>query len=152
MPFTKLFIVNPPNPPGYVSNKDSMGGFGQLYPTGAPPFPPLDIPYLAASATSRAVAVEVIEAGALLLSTSDVIARLKAADASRSLVMVRTSLPTIDADLQFCSAVKKAVAPGAIGLFGAAAPSLLKRIEIEPSLDYVILGEADGPVVELMLG
>jgi anaerobic magnesium-protoporphyrin IX monomethyl ester cyclase len=152
MAFTKLFIVNPPNPPGYVSNKDSMGGFGQLYPIGAPPFPPLDIPYLAASAAARAVAVEVIEAGALLLSTEDVIARLKTSGASGALVMVRTSLPSIDADLQFCGEVKNAVAPGALGLFGAAAPSLLKRIEVESSLDYVILGEADGPVVELMLG
>jgi len=51
---TKLIIVNPPNPAGYVSNKDSLGGFGQLYPTGAPPFPPVDIPYLAGSASARA--------------------------------------------------------------------------------------------------
>ena len=40
-------LLNPPNPPGYVSNKDSMGGFGQLFHEGAPPFPPLDLPYLA---------------------------------------------------------------------------------------------------------
>ena len=32
-------LLNPPNPPGYVSNKDSMGGFGQLFHEGAPPFP-----------------------------------------------------------------------------------------------------------------
>ncbi len=39
MSFRKVFIINPPNPVGYVSNKDSMGGFGQLYPRGAPPAP-----------------------------------------------------------------------------------------------------------------
>ena len=48
MRFNRAILVNPPNPPGYTSNKDSMGGFGQLYPRGAPPFPPLDLPYLAA--------------------------------------------------------------------------------------------------------
>ena len=47
MRFRRAIIVNPPHPPGYVSNKDSMGGFGQLFPRGAPPFPPLDLPYLA---------------------------------------------------------------------------------------------------------
>jgi hypothetical protein len=82
MSFKKLIIVNPPNPAGYVSNKDSMGGFGQLYPTGAPPFPPLHIPYLAASAASRNFAVQVIEAGALLLSTADVAAALRAQESS----------------------------------------------------------------------
>ena len=28
--FSKVVVVNPPNPPKYISNKDSMGGFGQL--------------------------------------------------------------------------------------------------------------------------
>ena len=152
MSLKKLIIVNPPNPAGYVSNKDSMGGFGQLYPTGAPPFPPLDIPYLAASAAARQMDVEVIEAGALLLTTAEVIATLRQQELAGCLVMVRTSLPTIDADLQFCAEVRRSAAPGALGLFGAAAPSLLRRIEIESSLDFVILGEADGPVVELMAG
>jgi hypothetical protein len=25
--FDKVIVMNPPSPPGYVSNKDSMGGF-----------------------------------------------------------------------------------------------------------------------------
>jgi hypothetical protein len=153
MSFKKLIIVNPPNPEGFVSNKDSMGGFGQLYPTGAPPFPPLDIPYLAASAISRNFAVQVIEAGALLLSTADVMKALAVQeDLASCLVMVRTSLPTIDADLQFCTDIRRSAAPGAIGLFGAAVESLLRRIEPESSLDFLVLGEADGPVAELMGG
>jgi hypothetical protein len=39
MSFSKVFSVNPPSPTGYMSNKDAMGGFGQLYPQGAPPAP-----------------------------------------------------------------------------------------------------------------
>src|SRR5215210_820152 len=76
MRYVKTVIVNPPNPSGFVSNKDSMGGFGQLYPKGAPPFPPLDIPYLAAFLLERRLEVSVIEGGALDLSISDLCGRL----------------------------------------------------------------------------
>jgi len=89
MRYVKAVIVNPPNPHGYVSNKDSMGGFGQLYPRGAPPFPPLDIPYLAAALSERYLDVDVIEAGALDLSIADVSRRLQSDPTlSRSLVQL----------------------------------------------------------------
>jgi hypothetical protein len=42
MRFKKVMIINPPSPPGYVANKDSMGGFGQLFPIRGTRFPPLD--------------------------------------------------------------------------------------------------------------
>ena len=31
MRFEKIILVNPPSPVGYVANRDSMGGFGQLF-------------------------------------------------------------------------------------------------------------------------
>ena len=62
MRFEKVVVVNPPSPPGYVANRDSMGGYGQLYPIGATPFPPLDLPYLAAFLAEKGIAVEVLEA------------------------------------------------------------------------------------------
>src|SRR5260370_11830873 len=100
MRFKNASVVNPPSPTGFMSNKDSMGGFGQLYPEGAPPFPPLDIPYLAAFLVSRHIGCEVIEAGALRLSTAGLCERLaKIGHLSDSLLLVRTSLPTIDWDL-----------------------------------------------------
>ena len=40
MRFEKVMAINPPSPPGYVVNRDSMGGYGQLYPMGAAPFRP----------------------------------------------------------------------------------------------------------------
>jgi anaerobic magnesium-protoporphyrin IX monomethyl ester cyclase len=151
MRFRKAIVVNPPNPPDYVSNKDSMGGFGQLYPKGAPPFPPLDIPYLLAHLIARGFDAEAIEAGALDLSTAALCERL-ASDPRRAgaLVFVRTSLPTIDWDLEVSAAIRRTVAPGGLALFGPAVPSLLHRIEQDPSLDFVILGEADHPAVALM--
>jgi anaerobic magnesium-protoporphyrin IX monomethyl ester cyclase len=153
MRFSKIIVVNPPNPPGYVSNKDSMGGFGQLYPKGAPPFPPLDIPYLTASLSSAGFAADVIEAGALELSTADVCAQLAAASAiGQTLVMVRTSLPTIDWDLDVCTEIRRQAAPGAIGVFGPAVSSLLRRIERDTWLDYIVQGEPDGAVAQLADG
>jgi anaerobic magnesium-protoporphyrin IX monomethyl ester cyclase len=128
-----------------------MGGFGQLYPTGAPPFPPLDIPYLAAFLIERGLAVEVIESGALALTTTDLCDRLGSDPKTpHALVAVRTSLPTLDWDLQVCRHLKEQCAPAAIALFGAAVPSLLARIQQDDVLDFAILGEPDITLSELM--
>src|SRR5262249_55084847 len=62
MRFEKVMETNPPSPPGYVVTRDSMGGYGQLYPMGAAPFPPLDLPYLAGYLTDKGIQVEVVEA------------------------------------------------------------------------------------------
>src|SRR5919205_529347 len=101
MRFRKVIVVNPPNPPGFVSNKDSMGGFGQLYPRGAPPFPPLDLPYLAAHLARGKFGVAIIDACALDLEPEAALAEMRrcGAGATGTLVVVRTSLPTIDVDL-----------------------------------------------------
>src|SRR4051812_15090604 len=114
-------LLNPPNPPGHVSNKDSMGGFGQLYSPGAPPFPPLDMPYLAGAIAHAGGDVEVIEAGAMLWTTEDVCARMLANPAvSSAIVVVRTSLPTIDHDLGVCAVIRERVRPGFLVMYGAA--------------------------------
>src|SRR6266545_5159435 len=99
----QAILVNPPNPPGHVSNKDSMGGFGQLYAAGASPFPPLDMPYLAATLTRAGLPVRVHECGALRWSLDQLCDALNAgAGATDALLVVRTSLPTIDWDLEVC--------------------------------------------------
>jgi anaerobic magnesium-protoporphyrin IX monomethyl ester cyclase len=150
---TTAILLNPPNPPGYVSNKDSMGGFGQLFHEGAPPFPPLDLPYLAAAIAQAGVDVQVLEAGAMHWTLDDVCERLKAnAKVSDALVVVRTSLPTIDHDLAVCAAIRERVKPSRIVMYGAAVKPLLPRIKREFALDAVITGEPDGPVLELLQG
>jgi radical SAM superfamily enzyme YgiQ (UPF0313 family) len=146
-------LLNPPNPPGYVSNKDSMGGFGQLFHEGAPPFPPLDLPYLAGALARADVAVQVIEAGAMHWTTEQVCARmLENADVSQAVVVVRTSLPTIDHDLAVCATLRERVKPRLIVMYGAAVKPLLTRIKADPVLDAVIVGEPDQPMLELLSG
>ena len=130
-----------------------MGGFGQLYPTGAPPFPPLDMPYLAGVLVQEAIPVQVIEAGALTLSTHQLCEALVAAKADAgTLVVIRTSLPTIDWDLSVCAEVRKACTSAVIALYGPAVSSLLSRIEQDSTIDYAVLGEPDRTVVQLVRG
>ena len=56
-----IFLVNPPNPPGKVSNKDMMGGLGQLYEKGGAKVPPIDIPYTAACLREADISFHVID-------------------------------------------------------------------------------------------
>ena len=58
--FSKVLVVNPPSPPGYVANRDSQGGYGQLYPLGATIPIALDMPYLLAYLAEQGVSVESI--------------------------------------------------------------------------------------------
>ena len=112
-------LVNPPHPAGYVSNKDSMGGFGQLYPAGAGAFPPLDIPYFAASLTEAGVPVVVLEAGALRWSLDQLCDAIgKTGSGGDAVVVVRTSLPTIDWDLEVCAAIRERCRPAKVVIYG----------------------------------
>src|SRR5947208_16828130 len=63
--YEKVVVVNPPSPPGYVANRDSQGGYGQLYPLGANIPVALDIPYLLAYLAKHAMPVEAVEAQGL---------------------------------------------------------------------------------------
>jgi anaerobic magnesium-protoporphyrin IX monomethyl ester cyclase len=149
----QAFLVNPPNPAGHMSNKDSMGGFGQLYAVGSAPFPPLDMPYLAASLTSASLPVRVFECGALGWSLDELCGAVEATpDSHAALVVVRTSLPTIDWDLEVCAKLRARCHPAKILIYGPVVTPLLSRVQREPAVDYAVLGEPDQPVLELIRG
>jgi anaerobic magnesium-protoporphyrin IX monomethyl ester cyclase len=151
MGITKAFLVNPPNPPGHVSNKDSMGGFGQLYPPAASAFPPLDLPYLAATLTAAALEPKVFEAGAMRWSVDELCRQIDAAGGAQdALLVVRTSLPTIDWDLEVCAALRARCRAGAILVYGPVVGPLLWRVQREPAVDYAVVGDPDQPVLELL--
>ncbi len=153
MRVSTTILINPPSPPGYVSNKDSMGGFGQLYPKGAPPFPPLDLPCLAATLSTHGHSVAVVEAVALGLSSAEAVAAVTAeAGEPGTLLVVRTSLPTIDADLAFCEQLRRRLPAATLVLYGPAVGPLLRHIQTVGSVDRVVLGEADQPVLDLARG
>ena len=156
MRFTKVILVNPPSPPGYVSNKDSMGGFGQLFPIGATPFPPLDLIYLASYLAEKNCPVEVFECLAHELNKEQLVGKIaslsEAEDGKWSLVIVRTSAPTLDWDLQICNEIKTRVEKICIGIYGPVVPEVLGRIQREACIEYIVKGDPDETVEALLLG
>ncbi|MDQ3685329.1 MAG: radical SAM protein [Acidobacteriota bacterium] len=156
MRFAKAIIVNPPSPPGYVSNKDSMGGFGQLFPLGATLFPPLDLIYLASYLAEKGCPLEVLECLGLELTKEQLLEKVASCcdvgSTDPALVVIRTSAPTLDWDLSVCSAIKAENARARVGIYGPVVPSVLKRIQEESFVDYIIKGDPDEVVFELMSG
>jgi len=152
--FGRAIIINPPNPTGYTSNKDSMGGFGQLYGSGAPPAPPLDLPYLAAYLHQAEVPLTIIEAGAEKWSIAQSLEHINnlGIKLDESLCLVRTSIPTIDWDLDFCLALKTECRPAGIALTGSPVGALSSRIQQDANIDFAISGEPDDTVLELING
>lgn len=146
-------LINPPSPPGYVSNKDSMGGFGQLFPRGATWFPPLDLPYLAATLSQAGEPVQILEAGAMDWTLEELVAAAAEARAGDGgFLVLRTSLPTIDWDLEVCAALRSRFPGARILLYGPVVSSLMHRIEEDGSIDGAVMGEADQTVLELVQG
>ena len=155
MRFEKAVLLNPPNPPGYVSNKDSMGGFGQLYPSGATVFPTLDLVYLASCLAEYNLPLVVLECAGLHLALPDLIARVKelAAEGDRpTIVVARTSAPTLDLDLDACREIKAVWPTSRIAIYGPVVPNVTKRIRRESHVDYIIQGDPEETVRELMTG
>jgi anaerobic magnesium-protoporphyrin IX monomethyl ester cyclase len=152
--FEPVIVANFPSPPGYVANKDSMGGFGQLYPRGAPAFPPLDLVYLASYLAERGVRVEVLESLGLALDTPRLLARIASscAGARSGLVVVRTSAPTLDWDLGICGELKARGIAARIAVYGPVVSQVLARIGRERAVDYIVEGEPDETVAELARG
>lgn len=154
--FVKVVLVNPPSPPGYVANRDSMGGYGQLYPPGATLLPPLDLPYLAAYLLHKDVPIEVFEAQGLDWSLEHLVQQVgdiaRQNDPERTLVVVRTALITLDWDLGVCAALKAASSSLAVAMYGSVVPHVMKRVRAESGLDYIVHGEPDQTVEELVNG
>jgi radical SAM superfamily enzyme YgiQ (UPF0313 family) len=149
MIYRKAIVVNPPSPPNYVSNKDSMGGFGQLFPIGATLFPPLDLIYLASYLIEKNHSVELLESLALDLDKDRLLEKI-AANIEPVLVVVRTSAPTLDWDLAICEAIKHKASACRIAIYGPVVASVKARIEKEAAIDYIIAGDPD-PIIDALL-
>ena len=152
MRYSKICVVNPPSPPGYVSNKDSMGGFGQLYPIGATLFPPLDLIYLGSYLVDQNFPVELLECLALDLNREQLLDRISRAGGDLSLpslIVVRTSAPTLDWDLEICRDIKTRTPTCHLLLYGPVVASVMARIQKEACVDYIVKGDPDETVAKL---
>ncbi len=148
-----IVLVNPPNPPGKVSNKDMMGGLGQLYEKGGAKVPPIDIPYSAACLRQANIPFQVIDC---LGQNHDVenlvteIKKIKSADGNPKTVALRTSLPTYTFDMDTAERIKEETHARLI-IFGPYISLDLKETIDRNFVDVIVLGEPEFTFVDIIL-
>ena len=136
-----VYLVNPPCPPGTVSNKDTMGGLGQLYPAGTPTImPPIDLPYLAALFRQHRIPCVTLDCLGSGIDTGDLLLALKR-DRPR-LVALRTSLPSLEWDLKLAELIRTIVDTEMI-MFGPCLKYLGNLALREGHVDSIVPGEAE---------
>ena len=136
-----ILLINPPHPPGYISNKDTMGGFGQIYEDSfAKTLPPLDLYYIGAVLRKNEIDVKIFDCGPFSLTIDDLISTIKT-DLPR-IVGVRISTPTYDWDLSVIQQIKNECNVQIV-VFGPHATLFEQEIISNKSIDMVILGEPE---------
>jgi radical SAM superfamily enzyme YgiQ (UPF0313 family) len=142
-----ITLVNPPNPPGAVSNKDTMGGLGQLYPVGAKhSLPPIDILYAAAELRKRGIPFRIMECLGLMWDVTELILRLD--NEKSEFTAIRTSLPTFEWDMKVAQLLRSITSTKVI-IFGPYA-ALYADLTLQlPYVDAVVLGEPEITLAEI---
>lgn len=142
-----IYLVNPPCPPGTVSNKDTMGGLGQLYPAGTPTvMPPIDLPYLAAIFRERRLPCVTLDCLGSGIGVSDLLLALKR-DRPR-MVALRTSLPSMEWDLKLAELIRTVVDTELV-MFGPCLKYLGDLALRDGHVDAVVSGEAESVLPKL---
>jgi radical SAM superfamily enzyme YgiQ (UPF0313 family) len=130
-----------------------MGGFGQLYPPGATYLPPLDMVYLASFLAEREAPLEVFECLGLELTMEQLTEKLASTGGVEgALVVVRTSAPTLDWDLTVCREIKAVAGAARICVYGPVVSQVMKRVQQEDYIDYLLKGDPDESVYALAQG
>jgi hypothetical protein len=117
--------------------------------------PPLDLVYLASYLDSKDIPIQVLECLGGRLDQEKALQQavsILANSGEGGLVLTRTSGPTLDLDVAFCAELKARSPQIKIVLFGAIITHVVRRLERETNIDYLILGEPDGPALELITG
>lgn len=151
MSIDSVAIINPPNPENFISNKDSMGGFGQLYPIGATYFPPTDMPYLISYLDHKKHTVEVIECLGSELDESMLLDKLKDIK-DGSLLVIRTSDPTLTYDVKVAENIKKSFPSLLLSLYGPVVEHKIDVLTTDSTFDFLFIGEAEDAVDQLLSG
>jgi anaerobic magnesium-protoporphyrin IX monomethyl ester cyclase len=142
-----ILLLNPPNPPGTVSNKDMMGGFGQLYPAGVQvKIPPLDLVYSAAILKTSNIDFEVIDCLGLELDLN--LLKEKISAKNYEYVFIRTSTASFSFDLETAGLLKKN-GPCKTVFFGPHTGVFPEEVLKSPLVDAIIIGEPENTVMNV---
>ncbi len=146
-----IILINPPNPPGKVSNKDMMGGLGQLYDKSGAKVPPLDLPYTAACLKEKNVTLRIIDCLGLDYDANILLREIKKITREQSATAaLRTSLPTYSYDMEIAQKIKEETNASII-IFGPYV-SLNPQETIEKDyVDIIVLGEPEYIFVDIFL-
>jgi len=144
-----IAIVNPPSPPGRVSNKDMMGGFGQCYtPECEVKIPPTDMAYIAAVLEESDVETAVIECLGSALTLEELLKELKTK--TPKIVFIRTSTPTFTWDAEVAGRIKERLKVKVV-FFGPHVGIVPNDVIANPNVDAIILGEAEYTIRDIAL-
>lgn len=142
-----ITIINPPNPRDTVSNKDTMGGFGQLYNSStATKIPPIDLLYIAAILRQQNHHFAVIDCLGNEWGVERLISQLH--NLGSDFIAIRTSTPTYEWDLKIAQEIKKNVHADII-FFGPHCSLFPEEILENEFVDAVILGEPEFTISDL---
>ncbi len=147
-----LILINPPNPPGKISNKDMMAGLGQLYERKGPLVPPIDIAYIAACLRDKGVPVKIIDCLGSGYDQTHLFAEVEKTAARNGcpVIALRTSLPSYPYDLKTAQAIKAHFGARII-LFGPYVTLNPMEVISHDFIDAIVLGEPEYVFVDMCL-
>jgi len=147
-----LILINPPNPPGKISNKDMMAGLGQLYERKGPFVPPIDIPYIGACLKTNNIPVKIIDCLGLQYDRAALFAKVEniASIDGYPVVALRTSLPSYPYDLKTAQALKTYFGAQII-IFGPYVTLNPMEVINHDFIDAIAVGEPEYTFVDMCL-
>lgn len=144
-----MTLVNPPSPPDTVSNKDTMGGLGQLYGSGSDAgIPPYDILATAAVLRQLSLPVTVVECLGSGLDCFGLVARLR--EIGPRYTALRTSTPSFNWDIQVAEMIVRYIDTEII-LFGPHVIYAVDEALSSPAISAVVIGEAEAILPKVQL-
>ncbi len=142
-----ITIINPPNPPETVSNKDMMGGLGQLYGADAQQkIPAIDIPYSAALIREKGIPVEILDCLGSNWEISELLLHLQ--KENPDLIALRTSTPTFTWDMRVAKLIKSLISSPLI-VFGSHVQLFPEETLQYSFVDGAILGEPEFTLLDI---
>ncbi|MEB3196961.1 MAG: radical SAM protein [Candidatus Sericytochromatia bacterium] len=152
-----LCLVNPPEMPGFVSDRDKAGGVGvarpyqrRLWNRYCPPTPALDLLYALALADRAGIPNRFVDAIARRWNARQTLAAI--CETNPTHVGVRISLPSLKEDLALANAVVTALPRAQVFLFGACAKMTHSRWLGQFRGDAVLYGEVEALLLAYLDG
>lgn len=149
----RVHLINPPEVPGYISDRDKAGGLGTMFPINRRYryrafTPPLDLMYTAAVAERSGAEVAITDACAERLKRTALLLTLE--KSAPDVVGVRLSLPSLSEDLVLARLIKSAHPDRRVFVFGNVIQTTHAAWIDDCGLDGVFFGEPEGLIADFL--